>query len=200
LFTLSLVRRFRAVLLAAVALALAFGAVPAAFAQDEEPPAAPPKPGVRWGGGEVTALGDDSFDVHTRRGRDVTVIVEATTAFFNGQGLPASFADLTVGARVGGVVEVRDDGQTYARLVIIVPPKTRYVGVGVVTALEDDAFHFVSRRGQVWEFYVDDATAFSNRAGDPLTFADLRVEARAGVHAELRDDGKWWALEVKIGR
>lgn len=197
---LSLFRSFRAVLLSAVALGLAFGAVPAALAQDETPPAVPPKPGVRWGGGEVTAIGDGSFDVQTRRGRAVTVIVEASTAFFNGQGLPASFADLTVGARVGGVVEVRDDGQTYARLVIIFPPKTRYVGVGVVTALEDDAFQFVSRRGQVWEFYVDDATTFTNRAGDPLTFDDLRVEVRAGVQAELRDDGKWWALEVKIGR
>jgi hypothetical protein len=193
MFKLSLFRTVRTVASAAVALVLALGAATSVFAQGETPPAAPPEPGVRWGGGVVTAVGDGSFTVHTRRGRDVTVFVEAATAFFDGQGQPASFADIAVGDRVGGVVEVRADGQTYARRVIVFPPNTRYVGVGVVTGLEADAFDFVSRRGQVWEFYVDDATVFSNRAGDGLTFDDLHLEARAGVHAELREDGKWWA-------
>ena len=200
MFKLTFFRRIRTVLLAGLALALAFGAAPAAFAQDEPPPARTPEPGFRWGGGVVTAIGDDGFSVDTRRGRDVRVLVDENTAFFNAQGRPATFADRSVGARVGGSVEVRADGQVYGVLVIIFPPQTRYVGVGVVTGLEADAFHFVNRRGQVWEFYVDDATVFTNRAGDALTFADLQVEERAAVKALLRDDGKWWATEVKTPR
>ena len=201
MFTPSRFAQFRRLLLALVALTLAFGSTTAVFAQDENPPAdTPPTPGVRWGGGIITALGADSFTLQTPKGRERTILVEASTAYFNALGRPASFADLTVGARVGGSVEVREDGQSYALLVIIFPPKTHYVGVGVVTALEADAFHFVSRRGQVWGFYVDAATTFTNRAGAPLSFTDLQVESRLFVRADLRDDGKWWATEVKLGR
>ena len=194
------VHAFRALLLAGLVLALALAAVPSAFAQGEGPASATPAPGVRWGGGTVTAVGTDGFSVHTPRGRDHRVLVDGSTQFFNAQGRPAAYADLTVGARVGGSVEVRADGQLYGLLIILFPPQTRYVGAGVVTALEADAIHFVNRRGRVWEFYVDDATVFTNRAGDALTFADLQVEDRAVVRAALREDGKWWALEVKTGR
>lgn len=193
-------RKVRGVVLGAVGLALALSGATSVFAQGETPPAAPPEPGVRWGGGEVTAVGPDSFDVHTRSGRNETFIVDANTVFFNAAGRPASFVDLKVGMRVAGSAELRDDGTRHALLVILFPPQTRYQGAGVVTALEGDAFHFVNRRGRVWEFYVDDATQFTNRAGDVLSFADLAVETRAFVQAELRDDGKWWAVVVRVGR
>jgi hypothetical protein len=101
---------------------------------------------------------------------------------------------------VAGSAELQADGTRHALLVIVFPPQTRYVGGGVVTALEDDAFHFVNRRGRVWEFYVDTNTQFTDRAGTALTFADLEVETRAFVRAELREDGEWWVVEVKVGR
>src|SRR5688572_22635469 len=200
MLALRLFRKLRGLVLGVVALALALGGTTTVLAQDEPPPDAPGEPGVRWGGGVVTAVGADSFDVHTRAGRDQSLIVDADTVFFNAAGRPASFAEVTVGARVAGSAELHADGTRHALLVIILPPQSRYVGGGVVTGLEADAFHFVNRRGRVWEFYVDDATQFTDRTGAALSFADLEVETRAFVRAELREDGKWWALEVKIRR
>lgn len=200
MFTSTVFRKVRALLLPVLILALAFSAAPAVWAQGEPPPDLLAEPGIRWGGGVVSAVGSASFTLETPKGRERTILVEAGTVYYNAQAQPATFADLRVGARVGGSVDVRADGQAYALLVIIFPPQTRYVGVGVVTALEADAFHFVNRRGHVWEFYVDEATTFTGRAGQTLTFADLQVESRAFVRADLRADGQWWATEVKIGR
>jgi hypothetical protein len=198
---LKLFRKVRGLLLPALTLALLFGSAYPALAQDEAPPAkARREPGFRWGAGVVTAIEGEVFAVNTRAGRDWRLQVDAATLFFDATGRPATYVDLSVGARVAGSVELRDDGGLYAVLVIIFPSQTRYAGVGVVTALEDDAFHFVSRRGRVWEFYVDAATTFTGRDGSPLTLADLQVETRLFVSAELRDDGRWWALEVKSGR
>ena len=195
-----LFHKVRGLVLGAVALALTLGGATAVFAQGETPPAAAAEAGPRWGGGEVTAIGADNFTVRGPHGRERVVFVDANTVFLNEAGRPASFSDLTLGARVMGSAEPHADGQTYALLVILFPPQTRYQGAGVVTGLEPDAFHFVNRRGRVWEFYVDDATQFTNRAGDALSFADLDVETRAFVQAELRADGKWWAVVVKVGR
>ncbi len=200
MLSVRLFRKVRGLVLGALVLALALGGATAVFAQGETPPAAAAEAEARWGGGEVTAIGADNFTVHGRAGRERVLYVDANTVFLNAAGRPAGFSDLTVGARVMGTGELHDDDLTYALLVIIFPPQTRYQGVGAVTGLEADAFHFVNRRGRVWEFYVDDTTQFTDRAGSVLTFADLAVETRAFVQAELRDDGKWWAMVVKIGR
>jgi hypothetical protein len=196
MFLKTLIVKMRGLLLGVVALALSLTGATAVFAQGETPP----EPGVRWGGGVVTSVGAGSFTVHGRAGRDQTLLVDANTLYFTAAGRPAAFTDLTVGARVAGSAEFQADGQRHALLIISLPPRTRYVGGGLVTALEADAFHFVNRRGQVWEFYVDASTAFTDRTGQALTFADLAIETRAFVRAELREDGLWWALVVKVGR
>ncbi len=93
-----------------------------------------------------------------------------------------------------------DDGKWYAEIVRILPPRTHYKGVGVANSVEADEFAFTSRRGKAWEFYVDSATTFSDRQGNALTYADVKVGRRLFVKADLRADGKWWATEVRIGR
>ena len=126
MFALTLFRKVRGLLLVALALALLFGSAYPALAQGEAPPAkARREPGFRWGGGVVTAIEGEVFTVHTRAGRDRRLQVDAGTLFFDASGRPATYADLTVGARVAGSAELRDDGVLYAVLVIIFPPQTR---------------------------------------------------------------------------
>ena len=187
--------------LALLAMALAFGSATAVFA-DEGTPAPTNLIGTRWGGGVVTVVGADNFSVHDRRGNDHVIYVDSASHFFNGQGDPATFGDVQVGDRVAGVVEGRSDGKVYAKLVIVFPPQTHYKGAGVISAVngEEHSFRFVGLRGRLWEFYVDGSTQITGRGGSSLTFDDLAEGQRAGVAAELRSDGKWWATHIKVGR
>ena len=154
----------------------------------------------RHGGGEVTAIGAGNFTLRTRRGVELVVYVDDGTRFVDREGNPLTFADLKVGDHVLGRGSRHADGKWYAEVVRILPPRTHYQGVGIVTAVEAGEFAFTSRRGRAWEFYVDAATAFSDRQGNARTYADVTVGARLFVKAELRADGQWWATEVKIGR
>jgi hypothetical protein len=74
--------------------------------------------------------------------------------------------------------------------------------VGVVSGVNADeqSFVFVNRRGRVWEFYTDSSTVYTSRGGGTPSFADIKVGTGMFVHAEKRADGKWWALEIKLGR
>ncbi len=192
--------KMKVLLLGVLAAVFAFGSATAAFADEGTPPAAN-QIGTRWGGGEVTAIGTDNFSLHDRRGNDHVVYVDSGTHFFNSHGDPAVFGDVQVGDRLVGVVEGRSDGKLYAKLVVIVPPPSHYKGVGVISGLDsqEQSFQFVGRRGKLWDFYVDDGTQITDRAGTSLTFADLQAGQRAAVAAELRSDGKWWATHIKVG-
>jgi len=154
----------------------------------------------RRGGGEVTAIGADNLTLRNHRGLEHVVYVDDNTQFVDKDGNPLTFADLKVGDHVIGKGSKHDDGKWYAEIVRILPPRTHYKGVGVATSVEADEFAFTSRRGKAWEFYVDSATTFSDRQGNALTYADVRVGIRLFVKADLRADGKWWATEVRIGR
>ena len=148
----------------------------------------------------MTAVGADSFTAIGPRGGEHTVLVTAATTFLTETGQPSSLADLHVGDRVRGSVDVADDKTITALLFINLGPQTEYRGVGVAATVDDaeQSFVFTSRLGRVWEFYVDDATEITNRLGADLTFADIDPGDRMFVHAELRADGKWWALKVGL--
>jgi hypothetical protein len=184
------------------AVVLLGGATSAALAQGEEPPADGATPVTRWGGGKVTAVGADSFTVQTPRGKLRVIAVSPATQYFTSDGLPAGLADIQVNDRVMGAVVLGPDEQAVARLVIIFGPRTHYRGVGVASSVDDaeQSFNFTARRGRRWEFYVDAGTHITNRAGDVLNFADIDDGDPLFVHAELRADGKWWAVTIKAGR
>ncbi len=186
-------------LVSALAAALMLGAAAPAFAQTEAP-ATLAAAHSRWTGGQVTAVGADSFTAAGLRGNAHTVAVTAATQFLTETGQPSSLADLHVGDRVRGSLTVADDGTLTALLVINLGPQTEYRGAGVASTVDDEeqSFAFTARRGRVWEFYVDDATEITNRAQADLTFADIDASDRLFVHAELRADGKWWALRVGL--
>ena len=183
------------ILVGVVVCSLALSGI--AFADDGAPAA---DQVVRRGGGEVIAIGADNFTLRTRRGGEHVIYVDGHTQFVDRDGNPLTFADLKVGSLVIGKGAKHADGKWYAEIVRILPPRTHYKGVGVVTSVDTDEFAFTSRRGKDWEFYVDSATTFSDRQGDPLTYADVKAGSHLFVKAERRADGKWWATEVKIGR
>jgi len=192
------------VLTAGILLAvLAFGSSAVALAQGETPPTAAARPaGTRWGGGEIVALGASSFTIHPPRGADKVIGVNDQTRYFDGGGQAITFADLQVGDRVMGAVKVGEDGTLTAVIVIDFGVRTEYRGVGVVSGVNADeqSFVFVNRRGRVWEFYTDSSTVYTSRGRGTPSFADIKVGMGMFVHAEKRADGKWWALEIKMGR
>lgn len=192
--------KIKVVLVGALAAVLVLGAAAPAFAQAETQATSSAAAQARWAGGQVTAVGADSFTAIGLRGKERVLAVTADTQFLTAEGQPSSLADLHVGDRVRGSLDVAEDGTLTALLVINLGPQTEYRGVGLGGSVDDaeQSFVFTSRRGRVWEFYVDDATEITNRAGADLTFADIDTGDRLFVHAELRADGQWWALRVGL--
>ena len=190
-------KRLAAILIGAAALALTLSGAQAASADEGKASA---DGSTRWARGLVTATGPDHLTLRVRGGREHVVYVDGATTITDQDGKPLSFGDIKVGDRVLGAASLRDDGKWYALILHVFPPRREYKGVGVVTGLEDDAFHFINRRGRAWEFYVDESTFFTNREGTALSFGDLKTGMRLFVKAELRSDGKWWATEVRLGR
>jgi len=179
-----------------VICSLVLGGVGIALADEGAPPQPQAKAGVRPGGGEVTAIGADNFTVQGPRGREHVIYVDASTTFKDKDGKTLSLSDLKVGDRVIGLVTRHDDGKVYALDMRVLPPPTHYQGVGTVSVVEADEFTFTSRRGKVWEFYVDDNTNFTDHAGNTHAYSEVQVGSHLFVQAELRADGKWWATRV----
>jgi len=180
------------------------GAAPAALA----PAAATPAPstattasGTTWAMGQVSAIAADHFTLTGPFGGVHTVYVNDQTQYFNQDAQAGSFAALQVGDRIVGAATVAN-GKATAKLVIDLGARTSYKGAGVASAVNsaEQSFTFVNRRGQVWEFYVDANTKITGKQGAALTFADIQAGTRLAVHAEKRADGKWWALEIRVGK
>ncbi len=158
------------------------------------------------GGGEITAIGTDNFTVTGPRGNAKTFYVDSATEFLGQETQSLTFTDLAVGQRAA-VVAAREEGdKTIAIRVRVFPPRTDYKGFGTtdykgfgtvdsVNATEQ-AFHFTSRRGKTWEFYVDEQTQYNDREGGTHTFNEVRTGGKVFVKAELRADGKWWATII----
>ena len=152
-------------LIAVLALALVFGGM--AWADEGLPPAQTATPGtVRWGGGEVTAVGSNNFTVQNRFGRGPQIIyVNSGTQFTDNELNAISFGDLKVGDRVFGAAKLADDGKWYAVLVHVFPLPTHYAGIGKVNSVEDNEFSFTNRQGKQWDFYVDASTQVYEEIG-----------------------------------
>lgn len=188
-------------MLGLVALAVALGSVAPAWAasaaEDPTPPEATTK-GTVWGGGQITAIGADHFTLRTKRGETRTIYVDAQTQFTNADAEPITFADVKVEERVLGAAQVRADGKTYALIVHVFPAPTRYRGRGTVNSVEaeEQAFTFTNLRGKRWEFYVDEDTEYTDKRGGAHSFDEIEAGDKLFVSAELRDDGKWWAVRI----
>jgi len=176
------------------------GAASAALAPAAATPA-PSTSGTTWAMGQVSAIAADNFTLTGPFGGVHTVYVNDQTQYFNQDAQAGSFAALQVGDRIVGAATVAN-GKATAKLVIDLGARTSYKGAGVASAVNsaEQSFTFVNRRGQVWEFYVDANTKITGKQGAALTFADIQAGTRLAVHAEKRADGKWWAVEIRVGK
>ena len=180
------------------------GAAPvalAAAASTRAPSATAVTSGTTWAAGQITALAADNFTLKGPLGGVHVVYVNDQTAYYNRTGAAGSFADLQVGDRVMGAADVVD-GKATAKLVVDLGVRTDYRGVGAATAVNstEQSFSFTNRHGRPWEFYVDATTKITDKSGAAKTFADIQPGTRLFVHAEKRADGKWWAVEIKVGK
>ena len=157
--------------------------------------------GTTWATGQITAIAADNFTFKGPLGGVHVVYVTDQTVYYTRDGVAGSFADLQVGDRVLGAATVVD-GKATARLVIDLGVRTEYRGAGVATAVNgaEQSFSFINRQGRLWEFYVDANTTITDKSGAAKTFADIQPGTRLFVHAEKHADGKWWAVEIKLGK
>jgi hypothetical protein len=157
--------------------------------------------GTTWAAGQITAIATDNFTLKGPLGGVHIVYVNDQTVYYNRAGEASSFAALQVGDRVLGAANVAD-GKATAKLVIDLGVRTEYRGGGVATAVNsaEQSFSFVNRQGRLWEFYVDANTKITDKSGAAKTFADIQPGTRLFVHAEKRADGKWWAVDIKVGK
>jgi len=174
---------------------------PAVAAAAATPAPSTAAPGTTWTMGQVSAMAADNFTLTGPLGGVHVVYVNDQTQYFNRDAQPGSFAAIQVGDRVLGAATVAD-GKATARLVIDLGARTEYRGGVVASAVNsaEQSFTFVNRRGVVWEFYVDANTKITGKQGAALTLAAIQPGTRMFVHAEKRADGKWWAVEIRVGR
>jgi hypothetical protein len=188
--------------LAAPALPAAANAAALASATPAPATAAPTTAlGTTWAMGLITAVASDNFTLQGPLGGVHVVYVNDQTQYFNRDAQASRFAALQVGDRVLGAATVADSKAT-AKLVIDLGARTDYRGIGVASAVNsaEQSFTFVNRRGVVWEFYTDANTKITDKQGSAKTFADIQPGARMFVHAEKRADGKWWPVDIKLGK
>jgi hypothetical protein len=171
-----------------------------AVADDGAPTGAEHHPHRRGGGGEITALGADNFTLTGPRGNTRTFYVDAVTEFLDQDVQPLAFTDLEIGQRAVVAAARADGDRTLAMWVRVFPPRLDYKGFGTVDSLDasEPAFEFTNRRGRTWEFYVDEATQYTDRDGGTHTFEELQPGDKVFVKAERRDDGQWWATQVSF--
>ncbi len=192
---------FFATILAAL-VALPFGSL--AAAQTPPPPGA--GEGIHKGRGtlgQVVALGDSDYTVHTLRGEDVTYLVNPSTEFKFQDGSEASFDDLALDGWVATKATPGGggSGQAVAQMVIImpedfVPPEQGLHLRGEVTDIGIYEFGLQTEDGQSHSIAVNDATRFG---GDLTGLSDMEVGMQVGVLAVEQPDGSLLALGVGTG-
>ena len=175
--------------------------VQAAAAATQAPSPTAVTSGTTWAAGQITAIATDNFTLKGPLGGMHVVYVNDQTVYYTRTGTTGSLADLQVGDRVLSAAPLVD-GKATARLVVDLGVRTEYRGAGVATAVNsaEQSFSFVNRQGRLWEFYVDANTKITDKSGAAKTFADIQPGTRLFVHAEKRADGKWWAVEIKLGK
>jgi hypothetical protein len=210
--------KIKVAVVSVVLVALAFGGFSVALAASSAPnsstPAAVTPPasgtapataaatGANWAMGVISALGPDNFTTTGPLGGTHVVYVNAQTVYYNRDAQASNFAGLQVGDRVLAAATKDADGKATAKLVVDLGARTSYKGAGVASAVNssEQSFTFVNGRGRVWDFYVDANTKITDKKGDAKTFADIQPGTRLAVQAEKRADGKWWAVNIKIGK
>lgn len=137
------------------------------------------------GGGEVTAVADDSLTVETPNGESITVnVTDETVIHIVETGEEGSLDDIDVGdtVQVGG--PRNDDNEIDADHIAVMPDGDRVSGR--VTAVDDDTITVENRDGTI-TINVSDDTVFRNR-DETLSLDDVTEGAHIDAYGDLDDD------------
>ena len=159
--------------------------------------------------GEITAVnpGSSTFELHTRQGEDLQLVVTEDTRFRSRDGSIQSIGDLRRGM-IAAVAAVRGgDGVLEARFAAVgerddlpVRPNVDVRVAGRITSVEGSSFAVETLAGAEKMFSVDGSTVFRSRDGSVEGIEDLRPGMRAIVAAEDLGNGEWRAVWVGAGR
>ncbi len=142
--------------------------------------------------GEVWAIGNDSLTLQTRRGEQVVLHVDGTTAFQSPTGLIQAFGDLQVHMQVGVFAAPQDDGSLHANVLIAARPRVSK-HLGTVAAVDGNSLTLERRDGQRITVQINAETRFKGEVTSP---ADVQPGMQALVAAYPDSNGTWTAVLV----
>jgi len=140
--------------------------------------------------GEVTALGENSFTLHTLRGEDRAVAVDSNTAY---AGEVHSFGDLQVGMKAVVGAQKLEDGSLLAVAVAVKLDLIRHAGTITTVDPAASTFGLKTRQGESLTFQVDGSTQYF---GQVKSLADVQPGMLAVVGARQLDNGAYLAARV----
>lgn len=146
--------------------------------------------------GEVTAMGDGTFELATADGT-VSVVVDARTRFRLPGIAEPSLADLTVGDRISVTGLHLDDGTFLARLVASVRPRIEE-RTGVVAAVDAESITVQLPRGSEVTAGVTGETVVFVPGVVDATIADIAVGDTVRVRAEVVGQDEFAALRIVV--
>jgi len=156
------------------------------------PPSFDPQQIARRVGGEVTAVSSSSFTLHTARGEDLTITVDANTLY---AGI-ADLSELQSGMKASAALKESANGSLTAVLVGARFPLIHHAGQVTAVQTAQQTFSIETRQGERLTFTVDENTRFVGKEGAPQSLADLTTEMNAIVGARQLEDGSYLAVNV----
>lgn len=152
--------------------------------------------------------GLNKFELQTRSGESLTILVSDRTKFRSRDGSIEDIHDLKSGmhAIVAGVVG--EDGTHHALMVAAGDftddqperPAFEIRAAGRITAIGNRTFTLQTRNQGLLTFVVDASTVYKSRDGNINSFDDLKVGMNAAVGGTRLDDGQLKALIVGVGQ
>ncbi|TAK13533.1 MAG: hypothetical protein EPO32_04810 [Anaerolineae bacterium] len=185
-----------------VSLLAALVVVPALAEGDG--PGGPGGPGRRGRAiGQVTEIGSDSFTVSSPQGEERVIQVTDETAFHNFDGSEAQFADLTVGAWVGGHAEQNDDENWTAVNVILLPedfePGAFKPGHGLGGEVLSTSVNSITIETHLGEEITVTVNVETEYVGGIASLSEVEVGMQIGIAVEKQDDDSLLAVQVLAG-
>jgi len=139
--------------------------------------------------GTIEALGTDEVTV-----RGLTFRVDSSTAFYNYDGTPIQFGDLSVGQLVKIKAKIETEGSYLAvKVKLIDEKKTQIEVTGAIQYLTTDS---IKVNGIM--FFVDSNTVVYDLQDNPMNFSELALDQIVEVKGIMQADSSFWAVRIKV--
>jgi hypothetical protein len=144
--------------------------------------------------GMVIAVGEESFTLQSRRGDELTFLVDEGTQF---PGYVKNLTELEVGMHAAVAAIENSDGSLVALSVRARPVLVKRVGVITAVDVSSRTLSLKDRRGEETTFLVNDETRFRSKNGEISNLEDVEVGMAAVVMA-IDEDGACVAIGVGV--